>query len=187
MCRFEISAHAIYSNIKLDHGLPDMSLRDLRPSVLFRYQYYFRSIHFIIKLDPSTSSQTHLPLASYQPYSTRPSCFWAFNLPILSANNILLQDHCGRAHFSNMPIRFGHFEPPHVSKSAAYHQLYNSKIAAYASKTIQFSWAANSFSSGRFLSTTKSAASLSPFGWLATSRIVSVLSLANSRQVRCVF
>jgi hypothetical protein len=64
---------------------------------------------------------------------------------------------------------------------------YNSKIAAYTSETIQFSWAANSFSSRHFLSTTKSAASLSPFGWLATSRIVSVLSLANSRQVRSVF
>ena len=88
MCLFEISAQAIYSNIKLDHDLSDVSLWDLGPSVLSRYQYYFRSLHFIIKLDPSTSSQIHLPLASYQPYSTRPSCFWAFNLPIVSANSL---------------------------------------------------------------------------------------------------
>ena len=57
MCRFEISAQAIYSNIKLDHDLPDVSLRDLRPSVLYS------DINIIQDQSISLSSWIHPPQA----------------------------------------------------------------------------------------------------------------------------
>jgi hypothetical protein len=71
--------------------------------------------------------------------------------------DILLQDKSGHTHLSNMPIRFGQFDLPHVPGSSPSHQLYNSELAAYAFDTIQFSWAVYAFSNGHFLSSISSA------------------------------